>query len=166
MLTLNRHFCYTFLVGLPCTAKILAAKASPTPLGAFVFIVIINYRVFNTKFSLSKPFDELPLQYFISQVSAYTDKCVLLILTFLGVRVYILKRSGCDLPISWPGEKDTPCNTAQRRHFPSSQVSATVLRKTVMEHMAHLDFVSHNKETSYQKQRVRSDRERTRITKE
>lgn len=43
---------------------------------------------------LSKHFDELPLQYFISQVSAYTNKFVLLILIFLGVQVYPLKNIG------------------------------------------------------------------------
>lgn len=46
-----------------------------------------------------------------------------------------------DLPISWSDEADTPHSTDQRKHFPSSQVAATVSGKTVTEHMAHLDFV-------------------------
>lgn len=63
-----------------------------------------------------------------------------------------------DLPISWSHGADTPHNTDQRKHFPSSQVAAKVLRKTVIEHMAHLDFVaSDNKEAGYQKQSLRSE---------
>lgn len=45
------------------------------------------------------------------------------------------------MPVSWSDEADTLHNTDQRKHFFSSQVSATALRKTVIEHMAHLDFV-------------------------
>lgn len=46
------------------------------------------------KINLSKHFDQLPLQYFISQVSAYTNKFVLLTLIFLRVQVYPLKSDG------------------------------------------------------------------------
>lgn len=46
------------------------------------------------KIKLSKHFDQLPLQYFISQVSAYTNKFVLLTLIFLRVQVYPLKSGG------------------------------------------------------------------------
>lgn len=54
------------------------------------------------------------------------------------------KAVAVDWPVSWSDEADPPHNTDQRKHFFSSQVSATVLRKTVIGHMAHLDFaVSH-----------------------
>lgn len=46
------------------------------------------------KIKLSKHFDQLPLQYFISQVSAYTNKFVFLTLIFLRVQVYPLKSGG------------------------------------------------------------------------
>lgn len=143
----------------PALQKFLQLKQAPHPWEHYVYNVRINYRVFKTKTYLSKHFDQLPLQYSISQVFAYTSRFVLLTLIFLGVQIYPLKSGGSRFAYKLVGWSRYSTQHRPEKTFSLLPGVSHSFKENCNRTYGTSRFccLSHNKEASYQKQRLRSE---------